>query len=412
MSVRYRKTRLDSGLRVVTESMPRIRSVSIGVWITSGSRHETARTGGLSHLLEHMAFKGTVRRSSNEIAVSLESLGGHLNAFTEKEFTCFCALVLDEHLEQAVDVLADIVQHPVLRPRDLRSEKGIIQEEIRNVQDTPEDLIHERFVETVYPRHPLGAPILGFPSSLRRIGREDLIRYRKSRYLFSNCIVSAAGNVDHRRLCRLIDGRFRDLGTGRPARTRPPGIGSVRTRSVHAPISQGHVCTGAPGVSYTDSRKFPLLILDTYFGGGMSSRLFQKLREEQGLSYSVYSFLDFWSDSGLWGVYASTSPETLECALEAIRTETGLLVREGMPAAALERVKSQIIGNLLLTYEDCGHRMSRLAKMEAYTESYTPIERVMRCFRSVTMRDIRAAAESVLYGMEPFTVLLKPGKIH
>ncbi len=410
MSVRYRKTRLDSGLRVVTESMPWIRSVSIGVWINTGSRHETARTGGISHLLEHMAFKGTGRRTSYEIAVSLESLGGHLNAFTEKEFTCFCALVLDEHLEQAVDVLADIVQHPLIRPSDLKSEKGIIQEEIRNVQDTPEDLIHERFVETVFPRHPLGAPILGAPSALRAIRREDLVRYRKSRYTFANCIISAAGNVDHRRLCRLIDARFRDLGDGRPAKPVPPAAGKARTRTVRAPISQGHVCTGAPGVSYTDGRKFPLLILDTYFGGGMSSRLFQKLREEQGLSYSVYSFLDFWSDSGLWGVYASTAPETLDRACEAIRAETRLLIGEGMPAAELERVKSQIIGNLLLTYEDCGHRMSRLAKMEAYTGSYTPIERVMRCFRSVPMRDIRAAAESVLNGMEPYTLLLRPGK--
>lgn len=410
MSVRYRKTRLDSGLRVVTESMPWIRSVSIGVWINTGSRHETARTGGISHLLEHMVFKGTGRRNSYEIAVSLESLGGHLNAFTEKEFTCFCALVLDEHLEQAVDVLADIVQHPLIRASDLKSEKGIIREEIRNVQDTPEDLIHERFVETVFPRHPLGAPILGSPSSLRGLMRDDLIRYRKSRYVFDNCIVSAAGNVDHRRLCRLIDSRFRYLGDGRPAKALPPAAGRVRTRTMRAPISQGHVCTGAPGVSYTDGRKFPLLILDTYFGGGMSSRLFQKLREEQGLSYSVYSFLDFWSDSGLWGVYASTAPETLDRAREAIRAETRLLVGEGMPSAALERVKSQIIGNLLLTYEDCGHRMSRLAKMEAYTESYTPIERVMRCFRSVSMRDIRAAAESVFNGAEPYTLLLKPGK--
>jgi predicted Zn-dependent peptidase len=410
MSVRYRKTRLDSGVRVVTESMPGVRSVSIGVWIASGSRHETAPVGGISHLLEHMAFKGTERRNPYEIAVSLEALGGHLNAFTEKEFTCYCALVLDEHLEQAVDVLADIVQHPVLRPADLRSEKGIIHEEIRNVQDTPEDLIHERFLETVFSRHPLGAPILGTPATLRGIRREDLLTHRKSRYVYSNCIVSAAGNVDHRRLCRMIDSRFRDLGAGRPAKALPPKIGAVRARTVRAPVSQGHICTGALGVSYTDRRKFPLLVLDTYFGGGMSSRLFQKLREEQGLSYSVYSFLDFWSDTGLWGVYTSTSPETLNRALDAIRAETRILIREGMPAAALERVKSQIIGNLLLTYEDCGHRMSRLAKMEAYTRSYTPIERVMQRFRSISVRDIRAAAESVMNGMEPFTVLLKPKK--
>jgi predicted Zn-dependent peptidase len=410
MNVRYRKTRLDNGLRVVTESMSGVRSVSIGVWIASGSRHETRSTGGISHLLEHMAFKGTERRNPYDIAVSLESLGGHLNAFTEKEFTCYCALVLDEHLDQAMDVLADILQHPLLRPADLRSEKGIIQEEIRNVQDTPEDLIHERFIQTVFAPHALGAPILGTASSLREIRREDLLQYRKSRYVFSNCIVSAAGNVDHRRLCRLIDRRFRDLDAGRVPHPVPAKTGALRVRTVRAPISQYHICTGVTGISYTDRRKFPLLVLDTYFGGGMSSRLFQKLREEQGLAYSVYSFLDFWSDTGLWGVYTSTSPDTFDRAEGAIRSETRLLVSEGMPAEALSRVKSQIIGNLLLTYEDSGHRMSRLAKMEAYTGSYTPLETVIDQFQSVTEKDVRAVAKSLLEGEKPYTVVLKPKK--
>jgi predicted Zn-dependent peptidase len=410
MNVRYRKTKLDNGLRIITESMSGVRSVSIGVWIATGSRHETAGTGGISHLLEHMAFKGTERRTPYDIAVSLESLGGHLNAFTEKEFTCYCALVLDEHLDQAVDVLADILQHPLLRPQDLRSEKGIIHEEIRNVQDTPEDLIHERFIQSVFEPHPLGAPILGTPSTLRGITRDDLLRFRRSRYVFSNCIVSAAGNVDHRRLCRMIERRFQDLGSGRVPASIRPRTGRLRFRAIRAPISQVHICTGSIGVSYTDRRKFPLLVLDTYFGGGMSSRLFQKVREEQGLAYSVYSFLDFWSDTGLWGVYTSTSPDSFDRAVESIRSETRLLAREGIPADALSRVKSQIIGNLLLTYEDSGHRMSRLAKMEAYTGSYTPVERVIERFRSVTERDVRSIAEALLDGPEPFTVVLKPKK--
>jgi predicted Zn-dependent peptidase len=410
MNVGFRKTRLDNGLRIVTESMSGVRSVSIGVWIATGSRHETAATGGISHLLEHMAFKGTERRTPYDIAVSLEALGGHLNAFTEKEFTCYCAVVLDEHLDQAVDVLADILQHPVLRPEDLRSEKGIIHEEIRNVQDTPEDLIHERFLQSVFEPHPLGAPILGTPATLRGITRDDLLRFRRSRYIFSNCIVSAAGNVDHRRLCRMIESRFRDLGTGRVPASRRPRTGRLRFRAIRAPISQVHICTGSIGVSYTDRRKFPLLVLDTYFGGGMSSRLFQKLREEQGLAYSVYSFLDFWSDTGLWGVYTSTAPDAFDRAMESIRSETRLLAREGIPSDALSRVKSQIIGNLLLTYEDSGHRMSRLAKMEAYTGSYTPVERVIERFRSVTEREVRSVAEALLDGPEPFTVVLKPKK--
>jgi predicted Zn-dependent peptidase len=382
--------------------------VSIGVWITAGSRHEPARLNGITHLLEHMAFKGTVGRSTYDIAVSLESLGGHLNAFTEKEFTCYCALVLDEHLPQAVDVLTDLLQHPLLTESDLTSEKRIVAEEIRNADDTPEDRIHERFIQTVFEGHPMAAPILGSERSLRGIRRKDLFSHREALYTFQNCVVSAAGRVDHERLVRLVDSHLKHLSERQPEFVPPVEYGSSHRKTFSAVISQSHVCTGVTALAYDDPRKFPLIVLDTYFGGGMSSRLFQNLREDKGLAYSVYSFLDFWSDAGLWGVYTGTSPEAVERAIEAVRNEAGLLVHDGVPASALERVKSQIVGNLLLMFEDNGHRMTRLAKMEAYTQSYSTVESVIERIKSVTRNAVQETAEVLLDGKKPYTVVLRP----
>jgi predicted Zn-dependent peptidase len=408
MTVRYRKTRLDNGIRVVTETMPWVRSVSIGIWITSGSRHEPERLNGISHLIEHMAFKGTRRRTTHDIALSLESLGGHLNAFTEKEFTCYCALVLDRHLPQAMDVLADILQYPLMTDRDLRSEKGIVAEEIRNLEDSPEDNIHDWFIQTVFSGHPMGSPILGSMDSLKRIRRSDLIRHRKAHYAVGNCIVAAAGNLDHDALVRIVDKKLHGLSGVEPAGAAPAAFGGERQKTVRAPISQTHLCIGVPGMSYNDERKFPLIVLDTYFGGGMSSRLFQNLREDKGIAYSIYSFLDFWSDIGLWGVYTGTSPESREKAVNAICHEYDILLRDGIPASALNRVKSQITGNLLLMFEDTGNRMNRLAKMEAHTGSYYKMENVIDRVRSVTAREIRGVAEELLTGTEKFTVTLEP----
>jgi predicted Zn-dependent peptidase len=388
--------------------MPWVRSVSIGVWITSGSRHEPKRLNGISHLLEHMAFKGTRRRTTHDIALSLESLGGHLNAFTEKEFTCYCALVLDEHLPQAVDVLSDILQYPLMTEKDLKSEKGIIVEEIRNLEDTPEDNIHDWFIQTVFSGHPMGAPILGSVKSLRRMRRSDLVDQRRAQYTFGNCIVAAAGNLDHDTLVRTVDRCMRGLSELDSGDAIPAGFGGERQRTVRAPISQTHLCIGVPGLSYADERKFPLIVLDTYFGGGMSSRLFQNLRDEKGIAYSIYSFLDFWSDIGLWGVYTGTSPDASGKALKAIRHEYDLLLRDGISESALNRVKSQIVGNLLLMFEDTGNRMNRLAKMEAYTRSYFKMETVIDRIQSVKSKDIHAIAEELLEGVEKFTVILEP----
>jgi len=408
MTVRYRKTRLDNGIRIVTEAMPWVRSVSIGIWVTSGSRHEPERLNGISHLLEHMAFKGTRRRTTRDIAHSLESLGGHLNAFTEKEFTCYCALVLDEHLPQAVDVLSDILQHPLITEKDLKSEKGIVAEEIRNLEDSPEDSIHDGFIRTVFSGHPMGAPILGSMKSLKGLRRSDLVGHRNAHYTFGNCIVAAAGNLDHDALVRLVDRRLRSLSRRCPGKAVPAAFGTCRQRTLKAPITQTHLCTGVPGMPYSAENKFSLIVLDTYFGGGMSSRLFQNLREEKGIAYSIYSFLDFWSDAGLWGVYTVTSPDASEKGLKAIRRETESLLKDGVSESALARVKSQIVGNLLLMFEDTGNRMNRLAKMEAYTQSYYRMETVIDRVRSVTRKDVGAVAEELLDGVESFTVILEP----
>jgi predicted Zn-dependent peptidase len=410
MTVQYRKTRLENGIRIVSENMDTVRSVSVGVWMFTGTRNEPRRLNGISHLLEHMAFKGTSNRSAYDIAVSLESLGGHLNAFTEKEFTCFCALVLDEHLEQAVDVIADIVQHPLLTESDLKSEKRIVSEEIRNLEDTPEDLIHDLFLQTVFDDHPMGFPILGTEESLHAIRRKDLVRYRTLHYTCRNCIVTAAGHLDHDGLVRMTEERFGHLSRQKSPKSPKTKRGNTLRRVKPSPIAQTHLCTGIPGVDYNDLRKFALIVLDTYFGGGMSSRLFQNLREKSGLAYSVYSFLDFWSDTGLWGVYTGTSPETSGRAFDIIQKEYDRLGRSGVSEADLKRVKSQIVGNLLLMFEDTGHRMNRLAKMEAYTQAYTPIDDVIEKIRSVSRKDIRSVVEALLEGKERYTVVLEPGE--
>jgi predicted Zn-dependent peptidase len=408
MNVRYRKTRLDNGIRIVTERMDVVRSVSVGVWIYAGSRNEPSRLNGITHLLEHMAFKGTPGRSTYDIAVSLESLGGHLNAFTEKEFTCYCALVLDEHLPQALDVIADIVQHPLLDESDLENEKRIVSEEIRNLEDTPEDFIHDLFLQTVFAGHPMGFPILGTEKSLGTIRRSNLVRHRIQHYTFNNCIVAAAGHLDHEELVGLVAEKFRHLSDKKRSQCPVAKMDGIHYTKTKAPISQTHVCTGIPGLDYNDPQKFALIVLDTYFGGGMSSRLFQNLREKNGLAYSVYSFLDFWSDTGLWGVYTGTSPEMFGDALRIIQNEYDRLIRPGIPDNDLERVKSQIIGNLLLMFEDTGHRMNRLAKMEAYIQSYVQIDEVIGKMRSITKKDVQAVAETVLDGKEKYMVVLEP----
>ena len=408
MRAAFQKTVLPGGLRVVSERMRGVRSVSIGVWVYGGSRQEKRDRGGITHLLEHMLFKGTRTRTAYAIATSLESVGGHLNAFTEREFTCFYAVVLDENLDLAVDVIADAIQHSVVSSADLENEKRIVFEEIKNLEDNPEDTVHEAFLHLVFGDHPLGSSTLGTVESIRRLRRADLLTHHRNHYVPQNIIVAASGRLDHNRLVDRIQRRFRDLPKGRPEADRTVSFGPPRTQSLRRPVKQAHLVTGVPAFAYTDAKKFPLIVLDIYMGGGMGSRLFQTLREKQGLSYAVYSFLDFWSDTGLWGVYAGTSPELSGKAEVSIDREFDRIVKKGIPLQALRRIKTQITRGMILMLEDPSSRMNRLAKMEAYTGRYSRVGDVISRIASVTADDVRKTAEALLGARKRFTVLLEP----
>ena len=378
---------LRNGVRIVTEHLEHTRAVAIGFWLTTGSRFENSRFNGISHLMEHMLFKGTSRRTAYEIAVSLEALGGQLNAFTEKELTCFYAIVLDEHFETAVDVLSDIIQHPLLNGNDLAIEKVIINEEYRNFLDSPEDYIHERLSIELFKNHPLGLPILGSPASVHAIQKEDLVRYHADCYTGDRLIVSIAGNVDHSRCVEILEEQLAGLPLSGSRPDQNPLVSGTHTLP-GINVVQTHICMGLPTFGYRDSDKFALLLLHNYLGNGMSSLLFQELREKHGWAYAVYSFTEFFSDTGFMGIYTGTDSQHSPAILELIQDVFKTLKQNGLSEADITRIKSQLTGGLILGMEDASHRMHRLAKMEFHLQSYVPIDHVLSKIESLKPEDL------------------------
>jgi predicted Zn-dependent peptidase len=408
MSEKYQKTTLDNGLRVVSERMDWCKSVSIGAWILAGSRNDTNKHNGISHLLEHMLFKGTDSRTAYEIATSLESLGGTLNAFTGRECTCFYALVLDDNLPEAVDVIADVIQNAILDERDLQNEKRIVFEEIRNLEDSPEDLIQDIFIQTIFSNQSLGLPTLGSYKTIETIQRLDLKNYLQKFYTTSNILVASAGKLNHDHLVDSVSKCFRSLSTGYPSTPDAFRMGTEPFKKIRSSIRQTHICTGVAAYSYLNPKKFPLLVLNSILGGGMSSRLFQNLREKRGLAYSVYSFVDLWSDTGLFGVYAGTSPKNSEEATELIEEEFSTLCDKKVPQDELDRTKSQLTRNLILALEDSTSRMNRLARMEAYTQELISVHHVISQIESVSQDDVQSVAQELLKNQKRYTTILEP----
>lgn len=404
----YKRTVLPNGTRIVTEYMDSVRSVSAGVWIMSGTRNETDATNGLFHLLEHMLFKGTKTRSAYDIAISLETLGGQLNGFTEKEMTCFYAVVLDQHMKQAVEVLADIVQNPSLQDDDFIKEKQIVFEEIANLEDSPEDLVQEYFIQHVFGPHSMGLPILGSRESLDRLTVDDLNRTHQACYSSDRMIITAAGHVDHDHFVQLVETFF----TGTP-RTRTETVDHVYTspqlsRVLYSETGQSHLCIGYPVCSFHEKQKYPMVLLNILLGNGMSSRFFQKLREDAGLAYSVYSCLDLWSDIGVWNLYAGTSPGQLPYVIELFNAEVGKLIREGISQKELNDIKSQLCGNMMLSLEDSTNRMNRLAKFEAYTGDYLSLDRTIQHINTITIDDLMEAVQTFFIEDRKYTTMLEP----
>lgn len=412
----YRRTVLDNGLVVVSEYMSGVRSVALGAWIRRASAHERREQMGVSHLLEHMVFKGTHRRSAREIAVALESLGGSLDAFTAREHTSFQARVLDEHLPQAADVLCDLIFRPSLRDSDLQLERRVVLEEISMVEDTPDDLVFELHNAALWGDHPYGYPILGTRDTVTAMGVEDLRALHGSAYQPQHIVIAAAGCIDHDALLEvLLHTGWGSLPGGTPdVPSVPEPVTAAPGRShVEREGQQTHVVLGGPTVRYGDPRRYTVTLIGLLLGGGMSSRLFQRVREELGLAYSVYTFQSYHHDTGLQGIYVGTSPESAELALEEIWRELEVVGREGFPAEEIEAGKNQLKGQITLSLESPGSRMFRVAGSELYGEPFRPLDEMLALVDAITP-DLVASVSAELFVPSRQTVLTlgrSPGSV-
>jgi len=405
----YHRTILDNGVRIVTESIPHVRSLALGFWFDTGSRDEPDKLAGIAHFLEHMNFKGTPRRSAGQIAREIEGRGGHLNAFTSKEVTCYYARVIDEQTARAIDVLSDITRNSVYKPAEIDRERDVVFEEIKNVEDTPDEMVFEHFISQVFNRHSMGRSVLGLCDTLSTIQQDVLSSYIKQRYSGSRVVVAAAGRLNHKRIVQMVERRFYNEPGYEQFRTPPDTLESgFQRQDLHTATQQAHILWGCRGVTYEDSRKYVLFVLSTLLGGGMSSRLFQNIREKRGMAYSVYSFMETYHDTGLFGVYAGTMPDRAEKALNLIRKEIHKLVVHPVSTRELNRTKDQLKGNLMLGLESPSSRMHRLARMEIHTGKWAPIEDVIACINAVTADDIVKIAAELFEQQAIFTTVLWP----
>lgn len=395
----------------MSETIPYVRSVSVGVWANVGSRDESGSENGLSHFLEHMVFKGTKSRSVREIAQSLESLGGYLNAFTTKEQTCFYARVLDEHIEQAIDVLSDLVQHATFKKEELEKEKLVVIEELKNAEDDPEDIIHDYFEKALFPTHPLGFPIIGTEQNLRSFTRQDLQLHVAEHYTLPNFVLAAAGNIDHARLVRLAE-KYLTKTKGSPhviPRVQAPTRSfKVVSEEYTRQIQQSHLCVGTVGYGIRHKDRYPLMVMNALLGEGMSSRLYQTIRERHGLAYSVYSFVNLLSDTGSFGAYIGTDKNNLANATELMYSEFEKLRRKPVSMAELDRTKSQIKGTMMLGLENMSGRMMRLGSSELYFNTFTSLDAILKKVNAVTPEAIRRVANDLLREDRLSTVVIRP----
>jgi predicted Zn-dependent peptidase len=399
-------TRLPNGVRVLSERLPDLASVTVGIWVENGSRYEHDDQAGISHFLEHLFFKGTERRTAAQIAEEIDAVGGVLNAFTGKEYTCYYAKVLREQLPLALDLLADIFTRSRFASEEIERERSVIVQEISEVEDRPDDYVHELFNLAFWPGHPLARPIAGTAETVSRLRREDFLRFLDARYRPNRVLIAAAGDLSHEHLIDVVgrnlgalDGRTPTLD-GRPPDARP-GL------SVHEKdLEQVHLCLGTPGISQTDPQRYAAHLLNLALGGGMSSRLFQEIRERRGKAYTVYSFLASYLDAGYTGVYVGTASEWVREVVEVIRTELERVGREGLSPDELGRVKTQMKGSILLGLETSDSRMSRIAKNAIYFERDIPLDEVAAAVDSVTNDDIlRVARQLFRPGTLALTVL-------
>ena len=399
-----KKEILPNGLRILSESVPHVQSVSIGVWISSGGRDEDDVNRGVSHFIEHMLFKGTERRTARQIADEFDSIGGQLNAFTEKEYTCYFAKVLSEHLPVALDVLSDMLLNSKLDPQEIALEKNVVLEEIKRHEDTPEDLVHDMLVETVWSGHPLGKSIIGTQESVGRLTRDDLLEFMRTSYAPDSIVIAAAGDLVHEEFVDRISGLFSGLeGDKIPTAHEAPAF-STESLLTDKLTEQVHFCVGAPGFSQLDPERYSMALIDTTLGGGMSSRLFQEIRENRGLVYAIGSYAAAYREGGFFTVYGGTSVENIEEVVELVRAEFANVRDSNITDEELNRAKNQIKGGLVLSQESMSNRMMRMAKSELYFGRAIPLEELLGSIWKVTHDDIAHVAERV-FTDSPFPVV-------
>jgi predicted Zn-dependent peptidase len=407
------RTVAPNGVTVLSERVPSVRSAAVGVWVRTASAHELRPKMGVSHLLEHMVFKGTERRTAQEIALALESRGGSLDAYTSRDSTAYHARVLDADLARALDVITDMVRRPMLRDSDLSLERQVVLEEISTVEDTPDDEVFDLAYETMWPSHPYGFQILGTKETVSGLSADDLKHLHDRAYFPGNCIIAAGGNLTHEALLKEVEAQGWFDGDGKsadgthpappPVPPVPPAVRSV-TRAFEKDTAQTHIVFATDTIPYADRRKYGMLVLSNIFGGGMSSRLFQRIREELGLAYSIYSFTSFYRAVGMAGVYVGTQPARAEKAAEAIRGEFARMAKEGLRGPALEDAKQQTLGQLMLSLESPTARMYRLASTAVYSEPYRSLDEVLKTVEALTADDVSALA-SEFFAPERQTVV-------
>ncbi|MBO8137038.1 MAG: insulinase family protein [Desulfotomaculum sp.] len=391
----YQKTTLDNGVRILSEEIPHVRSVSIGIWIKVGSRDENDKNNGISHFIEHMMFKGTKKRTPKKIAEELDAVGGQLNAFTTKEYTCYHAKVLDEHFSLAVDILSDMLLNSNFAQQDLERERNVIIEEIKMYEDTPDELVHDIFAKTLWQGHPLGRPIIGSEKIVNSLNREDLLNFYQEQYTPDKIIISLAGNIRHEKAVEILKPVFGSLKSKGKSRKSLPPAGASEVSCYNKNTEQVHMIIGTPGYQLGHDDVYVAQVINTVLGGGLSSRLFQEIREERGLVYSVYSYHSSYNDAGIFAVYAGLSKKNVNQAMELIFKEIRDIADNGIAETELQRAKDQLKGNLYLSLENVNSRMSRLGKSEMYLEKVLEPEEIVKKVYNVTNEDIRRVAQNM-----------------
>jgi predicted Zn-dependent peptidase len=392
----YRKSVLPNGIRIITERMPHVRSVAVGVWVETGSRHEAASRGGMSHLIEHLVFKGTATRTAEDVARTMDSVGGQMDAFTTKEHTCFYVQVLDEHLPLAVDLLTDILLHPLFNADELEREKSVVLQEIKMVEDTPDDVIHDIFAAQVWADHPLGRPILGTREAVSGFGREAILSHFTEEYVPPRIIIAVAGNLSHGHVLDLFGKGFNGFehDAVQHQDTRPLLHPSVNI--VHKTLEQVHVVMGFPGLPHAARERYALFLLNDIIGGSMSSRLFQEIRERQGLVYSIHSGAQAFLDTGVLYLYAATDASNFSKVLKSILKEIRDLKKSGITQEELTRAKDHLKGSLMLSLESTSSRMNRLAKQEMHLGSFLTMDAMLAAIASVRHEEVQALVSELL----------------